>query len=138
MKKKNQYYSEFNPNITTYIFYETDSEYPVLKNHFEKQGFGFMIPGTSVIIIDGEKVKNNDLLKWVEAHEISHHMLNHSSEYDSNEEIDADLGAYVLLEKYSYSDSCELVKKFFTDRHGIEFPNNRISEITKKLGLYNK
>ena len=138
MENRIQYNSEFNSSISTYVVYETDSDYPVLKQHFDVCGFGFMVPGKSIVIIDGEKVANYDLLKWVEAHEISHYMLNHSSEYDANEEIEADLGAYILLEKYLYQNSCDMIKEYFQQRHGIDFPNDRLGEILKKFRLYSR
>jgi hypothetical protein len=130
-----QYNSKFIDDVITIILFKEDSDYEKINPEFKKCGFGFMIPGLNYIIIDGEKMVNTDLLNWVEAHEASHLLLKHQSEYDPNEEIEADLGAYVLLSNFSYLKSCELVRTHFKERHGIEFPINKLLEIGKKLGF---
>jgi hypothetical protein len=131
-----QYRSKFVDDVTTIILFKEDSEYENLKPNFEKCGFGFMIPGVNIIVIDGEKMINSDLLHWVEAHEATHLRLNHNSEYDPQDEIEADLGAYILLGMLSYYESCKMVRVFFKERHGIDFPHDRLIEISKKMGLY--
>ena len=135
MENRVQYFSEFAPKIATVVLFESDSIYHDLKPHFDISGFGFMIPGKNIVIIDGEKTNNIQLLNWVEAHEVSHILLKHSSEYNADEEVEADLGAYILLEKFSYNDSCKMVKDYFQQRHGIEFPNERLDEISKKVSI---
>lgn len=129
-----QYYSKFIENVITIILFKEDSEYETMVPQFEKCGFGFMVPGNNFIVIDGEKMVNTDLLHWVEAHEASHLLLKHKSDYDPQEEIEADLGAYVLLSNFSHLRSCELVRLHFKERHGIEFPIDKLFEIGKKLG----
>lgn len=131
-----EYSSKFVNGVTTVVLFKEDSEYENIKPHFEKCGFGFMIPGNNLIIIDGEKIVNDDLLHWVEAHEATHLHLNHTSEYDPQDEIEADLGAYLLLGVHSHYKSCEMVRFYFNERHGIDFPYDRLVEMSKKLGLY--
>lgn len=129
------YYSEFCKNVTALVVFENNSQYEVLKPLFEVNGFGFMIPGKDFIVIDGEKMTDMNLLKWVEAHEISHILLKHTNEHDADDEIQADLAAYILLNQFSYNESCEMIINYFNQRHGIELPFERLNEISKKLGL---
>ena len=131
-----QYFSKFVPNVVTTIIFKGDPEYDFVEKHFMVRGFGFMIPGENHIIIDGEKLMNQGLLYWIEAHEASHYLLNHTSEYDPQDEIDADLGAYLLLKHFSYYRACDLVVEYFYQRHNIEFPKTRLNEIANKIGFY--
>ena len=66
-------------------------------------------------------------LKFIEAHEIAHLILNHNGPRSEKDEIEADLGAYILLKQNNMSTD-RLVDEFY-NRHGIEFDE----ELTKKV-----
>jgi hypothetical protein len=97
-----------------------------------------MVPGKNLIIVDGEELLDGDgngILKFIEAHEVSHILLNHSGPRNEKEELEADLGAYVILKHYGHKKPLELLLKHFEDRHGMEFDESMIPEISNKLGL---
>ena len=94
--------------------------------------------GAELIIVDGEELLNGDdnsILKFIEAHEVSHILLDHSGPRNKKEELEADLGAYVILKHYGYKKPLELLLKHFESRHGMEFDESMIPEISNKLGL---
>ena len=94
------YNSEFLPNIQIAIVFEENPQYKDLKPLFDEYGYGFMVPGKNLVIIDGEQFIDNfnaDVLKFVEAHEISHIIMGHDGPRSDDDEMDADLGAYILL-----------------------------------------
>lgn len=126
------YKSHFLPEINIHVVFEDNENYEGLKNLFDEYGFGFYFPEFKTIIIDGEVfVDNPDMdindLKFVEAHEIAHLMLNHKGDRSESDEIDADLGAYILLKRQGISTE-RLIDKFF-ERHGIEFNENLLTRI---------
>jgi hypothetical protein len=97
-----------------------------------------MVPGKDLVIVDGEELlngDNNSILKFIEAHEVSHILLDHSGPRNEREELEADLGAYLLLKHYGYEKPIELLLKHFEERHGMEFDESLLPEISKKLGL---
>ena len=82
-----------------------------------------MVPGKNLIIIDGENFIDNfdsDILKFIEAHEISHVILGHDGPRNEEEELDADLGAYLLLKKFNKKEALKHLLDHFEDR---DFPN---------------
>ena len=94
--------SEFLPEVQIAVVLSEHPQYEDLKPMFDEYGYGFMVPGKNLIIIDGEQFINNfnaDVLKFIEAHEVSHIILGHDGPRNDNEEMDADLGAYLLLKK---------------------------------------
>ena len=132
------YNSEFLPDVTIFVIFSDSPQYEQLKPLFEEYGYGFMVPGKNLIIIDGEELLNGDdnsILKFIEAHEVSHILLNHSGPRNEKEELEADLGAYVILKHYGYKKPLELLLTHFENRHGMEFDESMIPEISNKLGL---
>jgi hypothetical protein len=133
-----EYKSEFLPDVTIVVVFSNDPLYPQVKEYFDEYGYGFMVPNKNLVIIDGEALMdegNEGVLKFIEAHEISHILLDHSGPRDEREELEADLGAYLILQYYGYEKSIELLLKHFKDRHGMEFNEDLLPEISKKLGL---
>ena len=119
------YNSEFLPSITIFVVFSDDPQYEQLKPLFEEYGYGFMVPNKNMILIDGEILLENgnteDLLKFIEAHEIAHVILNHDGPRDEDEELDADLGAYLLLSRNNNIRAIKPLLKHFKERHGIKF-----------------
>jgi Zn-dependent peptidase ImmA (M78 family) len=128
------YNSEFLPNIQIVIVFEENPQYKDLKPLFDEYGYGFMVPGKNLVIIDGEQFIDNfnaDVLKFVEAHEISHIIMGHDGPRSDDDEMDADLGAYILLKKSGKTDSIKTLLKQFRNRHGVRFNEDLLDRVKK-------
>jgi Zn-dependent peptidase ImmA (M78 family) len=128
------YPSIFNPEISITLIFKENENYPSLKKVFDEYGFGFYSPKFKTIMIDGEVfVDNDDIdmndLRFVEAHEISHLIMNHDGPRSDDNEIDADLGAYILL-KNNGLDTTRL-EEAFEERHGIQFSKDLFGRVEK-------
>jgi len=130
------YQSIFLDDVKITIIFKENENYNTLYSLFEKYGFGFYYPNLKTIIIDGEIFIDSELdmddLRFVEAHEIGHLMLGHQGgdRYDEDE-IDADLAAYILLKRKGLSTK-RLVDTF-EERHGIEFSTKLLERLSEKL-----
>jgi hypothetical protein len=128
--------SQFNPNITIDVVLSEHPQYEQLKPMFDEYGYGFMVPGRNLIIIDGEQFVDNfnsDVLKFIEAHEVAHFILDHDGPRNDEEEMDADLGAYLLLKKIGANNSIKLLVKHFRNRHGIKFDEKLLDRVIKSF-----
>jgi len=128
------YNSEFLPSVQIAVVTDEDTQYEQLKPFFDEFGYGFMVPGKNLVIIDGEQFINNfgaDVLKFIEAHEVSHVIMGHNGPRSEDEEIDADLGAYILLKQAGRNDSIKVLLKQFKNRHGIKFNENLLERVKK-------
>lgn len=124
--------SQFDPNITIVILLSEHPQYEQIKPMFDEYGYGFMVPGQNLIIIDGEQFVddfNPDVLKFIEAHEIAHFILDHNGPRSDDDEMDADLGAYLLLQKIDAIDSIKLLVKHFKNRHGVSFDKKLLERV---------
>lgn len=126
--------STFKPDVNITVIFKEHKNYKTLKPYFEEYGYGFYYPEDKTIFIDGEVFINSDLtlndLKFVEAHEITHLLLRHTGPYSEEDEMDADLGAYILLKNKGLSTE-KLVKEF-KNRHGVDF-NEKLLERVKGM-----
>jgi len=128
------YDSEFLPNVEIAVLFEGNFQYEEMKPFFEELGYGFMVPGNNLVVIDGEQLldsRGNNLLKFIEAHEVSHIVMGHDGPRSDDEELDADLGAYILLEKYGYLDDIKVLLREFKNRHGIKFDPSLLERVKK-------
>ena len=129
------YNSEFLPDVTIYVVFSENAQYEQLKPLFDEYGYGFMVPNKNMILIDGEILLeegySDDLLKFIEAHEISHVILNHDGPRNEDEELDADLGAYLLLTKSHNLGALKSLLKHFKNRHGIKFEVKLLNRVKK-------
>ena len=133
MKETLTFTSEFLPEVTIAIVLSDNPNYENLKPLFDEYGYGFMIPNKDLIVIDGEQFINNfnaDVLKFIEAHEIAHIILGHDGPRNDGEELEADLGAYILLKQKNRTGSIKELLKNFKTRHGIKF-DEKLLEIVK-------
>jgi hypothetical protein len=127
MKKETQleYRSEFLNDVTVVVVFNDDPLYSQVKGFFEQYGFGFMVPGQNLMIIDGEILVGEpdakDILKFIEAHEVAHIILKHDGPRNEKDEIDADLMALNLLIEKGYDKSIKILLDKFQERHGVEF-----------------
>jgi hypothetical protein len=96
-----------------------------------------MVPGQNLMIIDGEILVGEpdakDILKFIEAHEVTHILLGHDGPRNDQDEIEADLGAYILLQDKGYNKSIELLVNNFMERHGIDFDESMVEKIRHKV-----
>lgn len=138
MKKDSQleYRSKFLNDVTVVVVFNEDPLYTQVKPMFEQYGYGFVAPERNLMIIDGEilvgEPNGDDILKFIEAHEVSHIILGHKTG-DEREEIEADLGAYLLLKNKGFDKSVEILINTFKDRHGIDFNKEMLEDIENRL-----
>jgi hypothetical protein len=128
------YDSEFLPNVEIAVLFEGNFQYEKMKPFFDEFGYGFMVPGNNLVVIDGEQLldsRGNNLLKFIEAHEVSHIVVGHDGPRSDDEELDADLGAYILLEKYGYLDDIKVLLREFKNRHGVRFDTSLLERVKK-------
>lgn len=139
MKKETQleYKSEFLNDVTVVVVFNDDPLYSQVKVFFDQYGFGFMGPGQNLMIIDGEILVGEpdakDILKFIEAHEVTHILLGHDGPRNEKDELEADLGAYLLLKEKGFDKSIELLLNHFQERHGIEFNEYMLEDIESKI-----
>jgi Zn-dependent peptidase ImmA (M78 family) len=137
MGEKNiiRYPSIFNQDVFVTLIFKENSEYENIKKLFDLYGFGFYSPDYKTIIIDGEIFQESELdiddLRFIEAHEISHLLLNHTGEKNDSDEMDADLGAYIILKRNNLSTK-RLIDVFF-ERHGINFSEELLVRVNNFL-----
>jgi Zn-dependent peptidase ImmA (M78 family) len=118
------YSSIFKPEIKILVIFKNNENYENLITIFNEYGYGFYVPNQELIIINGEIFLNsNDLtmddLRFIEAHEISHLLLNHDGPRSEKDEMDADIGAYILLTRHNIST--ERLVDEFEFRHNVKF-----------------
>ena len=132
-----EYISEFLDGVTVVVVFEDDPLYEQVKGFFEEYGFGFMVPGSDLIIIDGQILEGQpdaeSILKFIEAHEVTHVMLGHDGPRDEKDELEADLGAYILLQDKGYYESVRTLLDHFQERHGVEFDESMLDDIKDRM-----
>jgi len=120
-----EYNSEFLTDVIVVVVFNDDPLYSQVKPFFNEYGFGFMVPGKNLMIIDGEILVDEpdakDILKFIEAHEVAHILLGHDGPRNDKDEIDADLKALDLLIEKGYDKSIKILLDKFQERHGVEF-----------------
>jgi hypothetical protein len=130
------YDSEFLPGITIIVIFSDNPQYEQILPMFQEYGYGFMIPNKNLILINGEEILNNysdDLLKFIEAHEIAQVLLNHDGPRNEEEELDADLVAYVLLKQKDKIGAIKTLLKHFKNRHGLKFDEKLLKRVENRF-----
>lgn len=136
MSKPISYNSEFLPEITIAVVFSDSPQYENLIPFFEEYGYGFLVPNKNLVVIDGENILENfdsNVLKFIEAHEIAHIMLGHDGPRNNEEELDADLGAFILLNNKGKQESIKHLLNNFEDRHGISFDENLLKRVKNQF-----
>lgn len=132
-----EYNSEFLNDVIVVVLFEGNPMYDKVKDFFEDYGFGFMVPGQNLIIINGEILVGQpdakDILKFIEAHEIAHVLLGHDGPRNEKDELEADLGAYLILQKNGYDGPVEILLSHFNERHGVDFNESMLDDIQNRL-----
>jgi Zn-dependent peptidase ImmA (M78 family) len=132
MSTRLTYESEFLKGVNIAVVFSEDKKYKELLPLFDKYGYGFMIPNQNLIVINGEILLQNydpSFLKFIEAHEVAHIILGHDKDRNDDDEIDADLGAYILLRSKGKDDAVELLQKNYEDRHKTKFDEKRVEKL---------
>jgi phosphopantetheine adenylyltransferase len=131
------YPSTFKSDTNILVVFKNNENYPNLKPLFDEHGYGFYYPKDKTIILNGEDFVGTDLdfndMKFVEAHEIAHLLLGHTGPYSEDDEMDADLGAYLLLKSKGLSTD-KLVKEF-ENRHGVPFTEDLLQRVDSMNSL---
>jgi hypothetical protein len=70
-------------------------------------------------------------MKFIEAHEVSHIILNHNGPRSQQDELEADLGAYILLKKNDVST--ERLEDEFEHRHGVPFSEELLTMVEDRM-----
>jgi len=133
------FYSEYLPELKILVLTNENEDYEVFEPYFEKYGYGFLIPDKELIVIDGEHLLKNpssELLKFIEAHEVGHVLLGHNGPRSEEDELDADLAAYILLNSKKRYDSIKMLLKNFKTRHGVSFSKNMLDRVKKTIEQY--
>ena len=133
------FYSEYIPEVKILVLTSDNEDYEVFEPYFEKYGYGFLIPDKELIVIDGEHLVKNpssELLKFIEAHEIGHILLGHNGPRNEEDELDADLAAYILLNSKNRYDSIKMLLKNFRQRHGVCFSQKLLNRVKNQLQDY--
>jgi phosphopantetheine adenylyltransferase/Zn-dependent peptidase ImmA (M78 family) len=129
------YPSTFKPDPNILVVFKENKNYKDLKSLFNEYGYGFYSPEDKTIILNGERFINSNLdfrdFKFVEAHEITHLLLGHTGPYSEEDEMDADLGAYILLKNKKLSTD-RLVNEF-ENRHGVPFTEELLERVKNRL-----
>ncbi len=136
MSEPISYDSEFLPGVTIIVIFSDNPQYEQILPMFQEYGYGFMIPNKNLILINGEEILTNysdDLLKFIEAHEIAHVLLNHDGPRNEEEELDADLGAYVLLKQKDKIGAIKTLLKHFKNRHGLKFDEKLLKRVENRF-----
>lgn len=132
------YPSEFMDGMKITVIFKENDRYDELRPIFDQYGYGFVAPELRTIIVDGEVFIGDegltmDDLRFIEAHEISHLKLGHNGPRSMKDELEADLGAYVLLKQKGYTQSIERLIDEFEHRHGIEFSEDLLVKIKDRF-----
>jgi hypothetical protein len=138
MKDIINYKSKFEPNVTVFLLFKENEMYDEIKPLFDIYGYGFASASDNLVFLDGEVVTSDeqvdeDVLRFIEAHEVSHILLGHTTERNDDDEMDADLGAYVLLKKFNFPESIEILEDNFESRHGVKFKKSLTQRVSDKI-----
>ena len=138
MKDIINYKSKFEPNVTVFLLFKENEMYDEIKPLFDIYGYGFASASDNLVFLDGEVVTSGeqvdeDVLRFIEAHEVSHILLGHTNERNDDDEMDADLGAYVLLKKSNFPESIEILEDNFESRHGVKFKKSLTQRVSDKI-----
>jgi hypothetical protein len=130
------YPSTFIPKLNINVIFKENPKYPQMKEYFDMMGYGFLAPEFKTIFLDGENFIGEDSftfddMKFIEAHEVSHLMLGHNGPRSEEDEIEADLGAYILLNKHNMST--ERLKDEFENRHGVPFSEKLLDKVNDRM-----
>jgi len=128
--------SEIDPDFEVFIIYPENERYREMKIMFEQWGSAFIDLSEKQIFIDGKEVNKkwftNNHLIFQQAHEIAHSVLKHDSDFDEDQEAEADFVAIQICKARGKYKAATLGNKQFIKRNGIEYKEYKFS---KRAGL---
>ena len=117
--------SNFVSSVKIAYISEEDEKYDQLKKFFDLHGYAFIT--NSVIFVDVTSLKKDNFFKknhllFIEAHEIAHLSLSHSStKRNKREEAEADYIGILLCKDKNMKAAAGIGKKYFSSLNGISF-----------------
>lgn len=96
-----------------------------------------LVVGKKMILVDGsglEKI-DEDQFKAIQAHEICHDILGHTSELSESDEIEADLSAIHLLLELEESKASESLSDRLLNQRGIKYNDHSLESILSRESL---
>lgn len=132
----NTFKSEFSKKVYVNVVNVDDFEYELLEPLFNEYGYGFVSPEDNVIFIDGQY--DSLYQKIVEAHEVSHILLGHDENEGEDDEVEADLLAISILNKFGYSREAKFLGRKFKGRHGLSLNDISLKFLKDKVDIYSK
>lgn len=112
--------SEIDPEWTILVLWPEDELYPNVAKIFDWLGTAFADLNSKTVFIDGVQVEHQNLtddhLLAIEAHEISHSLLNHHesnrlAKYDERQEQEADWLAIRILDRMGHGKASSLLEE---------------------------
>ena len=112
--------SEIDPEWTILVLWPEDEMYSDVAKIFDLLGTAFADLNSKTVFIDGVQVESQNLthdhLLAIEAHEISHSLLNHQgsdrlSKYDERQEREADWLAIRILDQIGHGTASSLLEE---------------------------
>ena len=112
--------SEIDPNWTILLLWPEDELYGTVAKLFDWLGTAFADLTSKTVYIDGVQVDSQNLTEdhilAIEAHEISHSLLNHNesdrlSQYDERQEREADWLAIRILDQLGFGKASALLEE---------------------------
>ena len=127
--------------IVTVVYPESDL-YADIKGMLDGIGgsIAALVVGKKMILVDGsglEKI-DEDQFKAIQAHEICHDILGHTSELSESDEIEADLSAIHLLLELEENKASESLSNRLLNQRGIKYNDHSLESILsgESLRLY--
>lgn len=116
--------SEIDPTWTILLLWPEDELYGTVAKIFDWLGTAFADLNSKTVYIDGVQVDSQNLTEdhilAIEAHEISHSLLNHNesdrlSQYDERQEREADWLAIRILDQLGFGKASVLLEERYTN-----------------------
>ncbi len=124
--------------IVTVIYPESDL-YSEIKSMLDQIGgsIAALVVGKKMILVDGRELEKIDIdqFKAVQAHEICHGILGHTSDLLEDEEIEADISAIHLLLKLEETKASETLSDRLLMQRGIEYTNSSLRSLLSERSL---
>ena len=136
------YNSHLDPTFEVLIVYPESSLYSTVNEHFKIAGHAFLVHDKKMIIIDGATVEEQwftkDHLMVIEAHEIGHHIAEHSVtnrvKPGPKMELEADWIGYQILKESGHLSAAKLHRAEYKSRYGKYPPSrSRFKYLAKKM-----
>lgn len=114
--------SSIDPDYMVAVIYPEHPEYSSVKKLLEGS-IAALVIDKSLILTDGQALDelSHDHFKAIQAHEISHAILNHGSGDSEEAEIEADLVAIDLLIRNGEKRSAKLLSKRLKDQRSVRY-----------------